>query len=77
MTSQPSAPPANETKSERIWRLANDTEAVGRALDRARNRAWRDHKLLGIPIVMWEDGHVVEIQPEDIPDIPEEDCASR
>jgi hypothetical protein len=24
------------------------------------------HKKLGIPIVVWEDGKVVEIQPEDI-----------
>jgi hypothetical protein len=32
-----------------------------------REAIWR-HKLAGHPVAVWRDGHVVWIQPEDIPD---------
>jgi len=76
MASAPELSPRTETKSERIARLLDDDEAVGNAIQRGINAAIRRHKLMGVPMVVdWVDGHSVEIQPEDLPDIPIEDCA--
>lgn len=76
MMTTPDIVPHVETKSERISRLASDGEAVGNAIQRGINAAIRRHKLMGVPMVVnWVDGHSVEIQPEDLPDIPIEDCA--
>jgi hypothetical protein len=42
----------------------------GRLIDEAVERAGRDarlkHKQLGVPLVVWRDGQVVEIPPEEI-----------
>lgn len=49
--------------------------ADGRLVDEALKRAVREailrHKLAGNPIVVWEDGKTVWIQPENI-ELPEE-----
>ena len=34
--------------------------------DRAGREAFARHKALGIPVVIWRDGHVVEVPPEEI-----------
>ena len=48
--------------------------------DQAVNRAARDahlmHKQLGVPLVVWRDGKVVEIPPEEIIVDPPEEPAS-
>lgn len=36
------------------------------ALQAAVRNAWREHKALGYPIVIWRDGKVVEVPPEEI-----------
>ena len=42
----------------------------GTAIDRAVEQAARDarllHKKMGVPLVVWRDGQVVEIPPEEI-----------
>ena len=35
------------------------------ALNRAFNRAVREHVRTGTPVVLWENGQVVEVPPED------------
>jgi len=42
--------------------------AVEAALMEAGRQAIIRHKRLGVPIVVWRDGRVVEIPPEDIPE---------
>jgi len=44
----------------------NDDKAVTAALANGVRAALRRHKLLGESIVVWRDGKVVWIQPEDI-----------
>lgn len=49
----------------------------GAALDRAMVRVHRQvilyHRMLGVPLVMWRDGKVVEVDPEtvELPEVPE------
>jgi hypothetical protein len=43
-----------------------DTPLMLAALRRGAQAALRQHKLLGYPIAVWEDGKVVWIPPEEI-----------
>lgn len=43
-----------------------DTEGIEKALARAAQRAAKIAKETGTPLVLWEDGHVVEIYPEQL-----------
>ena len=54
----------------------HDDERIARAFAEAFAAAARRHKQAGVPMVAWEDGHVILIPPEDIV-IPEEDGAAR
>ena len=45
----------------------DNDEAVGHALGTAVRNALREHKRLGQSIVIWQDGKVVTLAPEDIP----------
>ena len=49
----------------------SDKDAVGKAMGKAVYDALRTHKLLGHPIVIWRDGKVVCVPPEEI-ELPEE-----
>jgi hypothetical protein len=52
----------------------------GAPIDEALARAGRDarlkHKQLGVPLVVWRDGQVVEIPPEEIVVDPPESSAA-
>jgi hypothetical protein len=41
-------------------------EEITKALQEAGRDAWRRHKALGHPIVIWRDGRVVTVPPEEI-----------
>jgi len=43
-----------------------DSEGMTRAIEEAIQETLREHKLLGYPIVVWKDGKVVWIPPEEI-----------
>ncbi|MGH7577594.1 MAG: hypothetical protein ACREM1_21030 [Longimicrobiales bacterium] len=58
-TPDPEIPP-----SERV----NDIPRITRALRHAVREALRRHKLAGNPVAVWEDGRVVWIPAEDIPE---------
>lgn len=62
-----------EAPRKSIGELLEDHAGVARALRRAARKARLDHKHSGHPICVWEDGKVVWIQPEDIPDDPNVD----
>jgi hypothetical protein len=46
-------------------RLA-DTERVTEAVREAGRQARLKHKQMGVPIVIWRDGQIIEIPPEEI-----------
>ena len=53
--------------SRTIPERMKDNELLLRAMDKAVNDALRVHKLLGQSIVVWENGKVKIIPPEQIP----------
>lgn len=55
-----------EEKEINIPEILKDRPRVQKALRDAVQRALRIHKLMGVPIVVWENGKVVEIPPEQI-----------
>jgi hypothetical protein len=52
--------------------VCKDRRAIDAALDRAERNARLRHKQLGVPLVIWRDGQIAEIPPEEIVvDVPE------
>ena len=51
-----------------ITEIFSDGVEIDLALKRAVWKALLLHKKLGHPIVVWRDGQVVEIPPDEIPD---------
>jgi hypothetical protein len=51
-----------------IAAIFSDARRIERALNEGVRQAYIRHKKLGLPIVVWENGRVVEIPPEEIPD---------
>jgi len=49
-----------------VGEILADTEQVTAAVRRAGRDARLKHKQLGVPLVVWRDGQVVEIPPEEI-----------
>lgn len=49
-----------------IPEILKDRPRIRKAMRDAVQKAIRFHKLMGVPIVVWEDGKVVEIPPEQI-----------
>jgi hypothetical protein len=43
-----------------------DRPRIRKALHDAVQKAFRFHKLMGHPLIVWRDGKVVEIPPEEI-----------
>jgi hypothetical protein len=53
-------------KEINIPELLKDRDRIKNALRKAVQHAIRFHKIMGQPIVVWQDGKVVHIPPEDI-----------
>lgn len=53
-------------KEINIPEILKDEPRVQKALRSAVQKAIRFHKLMGRPIIVWKDGKVVEIPPEEI-----------
>jgi hypothetical protein len=49
-----------------VGELLSDTERVTDAVRQAGREARLRHKQLGVPLVVWRDGQVVLIPPEEI-----------
>ena len=52
---------------DRRPRFFLDDERLDQAMRQAVQDALRTHKLLGQPVVVWRDGKVVWLSPEEIP----------
>ena len=57
----------NNPESLSIPERMKDTQRLLDAMDKAVHDALRKHKLLGQSIVVWEDGKVKIIPPDEIP----------
>lgn len=55
-----------KTNGKSISERLRDTDAITEAMAEAIRETVREHKLLGFPIVVYQDGKVVEIPPEQI-----------
>ena len=49
-----------------VGELLADTDRVTEAVREAGREARLLHKKMGVPLVVWQDGKVVEIPPEEI-----------
>lgn len=57
---------ADKVVKDRISEIFEDKEKITKALSQAINEALLQHKKAGNPVVSWENGKIVLIQPEDI-----------
>jgi hypothetical protein len=55
------------TAKRRSQILNYETDAITAAIRRAVRDAIEEHYRAGVPIVIWRDGKVVEVPPEEIP----------
>ena len=65
----------DRTNNDEGW-AAGDPDRVLRALRRGFLQAVREHRLTRDPMVFWEDGRVVEIPADQLPDPDAELAAS-
>ncbi|CAN5160701.1 hypothetical protein BH24PSE2_BH24PSE2_20190 [soil metagenome] len=54
-------------RSREIGRIIRNGTAIDRAIVAARRRVILRHRQLGLPVVIWRDGQVVEVSPESLP----------
>lgn len=55
-----------------IAAVLRDGTAIDRAIEQAGYRVVRRHRQLGLPLVIWRGGRVVEVPPESVP-IPDDE----
>ncbi len=52
--------------SRDIGSIIREGTAIDRAIVLAQRRVIRRHRQLGVPLVLWRDGQVVEVPPESV-----------
>lgn len=52
--------------SRDIGEIIRDGTAIDRAMVKAHRRVILRHRQLGLPLVIWRDGQVVEVPPESV-----------
>ncbi len=57
--------------SRDIASIIRDGTAIDRAIVAARRRVIQRHRQLGVPLVIWRDGMVVEVAPDSV-DLPDD-----
>ena len=56
----------SQRPSRDIGMILRDGTAIDRAIVAARRRVIQRHRQLGVPLVIWRDGQVVEVPPESV-----------
>jgi hypothetical protein len=61
----------NKEKSEPkdIDQIFRDGTAIDDALDRAYRRAVKQHRQNGVPMVFWENGKIIKVPADQLPDL--------
>ena len=57
-----------EQRAATIDEILDDGSAIDAALQQAFREAVAKHKRAGVPMVFWEDGEIVEVPPEELPE---------
>jgi hypothetical protein len=52
-----------------IGQIFRDGKAIDEALQQAYREAVRLHRMHGVPMVFWENGKIVEIPADQLPDV--------
>ena len=55
--------------------ILTDQSAMDQAFRQAHREAIRQHRMANLPMVVWRDGAIVWIPPDQLPDIEEPDPA--
>ena len=53
-----------------IGQIFREGTAIEEAVERAYRRTVKEHKQRGFPMVFWENGKIVEIPADQLPDLP-------
>lgn len=53
-----------------IGEVFREGTEIEEALARAYRRAVQQHRQNGVPMVFWEDGKIVEVPADQLPDLP-------
>jgi hypothetical protein len=61
----------NSEKPEKkdIGQIFREGTAIDEAVDRAYRRTVKEHKQRGFPMVFWEDGKIIEVPADQLPDV--------
>ncbi|MGA2590894.1 MAG: hypothetical protein ABSH32_13325 [Bryobacteraceae bacterium] len=52
-----------------IGQIFRDGTAIDEALEQAYRQAIREHRASGVPMSFWENGKIVEIPADQLPDV--------
>ena len=55
-----------ERSTGEVAAILRDGTGIDHAIERFGYAVVRRHRQLGIPLVIWQDGHVVELPPETV-----------
>ncbi|MGC9952538.1 MAG: hypothetical protein ABSF64_39880 [Bryobacteraceae bacterium] len=53
-----------------IDQIFRDGTAIEEALERAYRRAVKQHRQNGVPMVFWENGKIIKVPADQLPDLP-------
>lgn len=56
----------SQQRSQDIEKIIREGTAIDRAILAAHRRVILRHRQLGLPLVIWRDGHVVEVSPDSV-----------
>jgi monomeric isocitrate dehydrogenase len=61
----------NREKLEKkdIGQIFREGTAIDEAVERAYRRAVRQHRRNGVPMVFWENGKIIEVPSDQLPDL--------
>ncbi|HUD98899.1 MAG TPA: hypothetical protein VMR62_04955 [Bryobacteraceae bacterium] len=59
-----------QSEEKDIDQIFRDGTAIEEAVERAYRRAVKQHRQNGVPMVFWENGKIVEIPADQLPDLP-------
>jgi len=52
-----------------IGQIFREGTAIDEAVDRAYRRAVKQHRQNGVPMVFWENGKIIEVPADQLPDL--------
>jgi len=61
---------AGKSESKDIGQIFREGTAIEEALERAYRRAVKQHRQNGVAMVFWENGKIIEVPADQLPDLP-------